>query len=107
MTSEKVTHLTDSNFDEQIKSGVALVDFWAEWCAPCIALGPTIDQLADTYDGKVKVSKVDVDSNLEVPARFGIRSIPTVMLFKDGEAVGAVTGNAPHQIEELVQQHVN
>ncbi|MBF0278404.1 MAG: thioredoxin [SAR324 cluster bacterium] len=107
MASEKVHHLTDSNFDDQIKSGMSLVDFWAEWCAPCVALGPTIDRLAETYDGKVKVNKVDIDKNQALPARYGIRSIPTVMLFKDGEALGVVTGNDPNQIEKMVQQHVN
>ena len=106
MASEKVTHLNDTNFDEQVQSGLALVDFWASWCAPCVALAPTIDKLAEDYEGKVKVSKVDVDSNHAISARFGIRSIPTVILFQDGEPLGAVTGNDPHQIESLVEEHV-
>ena len=104
MSSEKVVHLTDSNFDEEIKSGFALVDFWAEWCGPCLALAPTIEQMADGYDGQLKVCKVDVDNNQSISARFGIRGIPTVILFKDGEQADMFTGNSPQKIKEMVDR---
>lgn len=87
MASQTVIELTDSNFEsEVINSDIpVLVDFWAEWCQPCRMLAPTIDELAEEYAGKVKVGKVDTDSNREVSVKYGISAIPTVMLFKNGE----------------------
>ena len=105
MASEKVVHLTDTNFDETVKTGLVLVDFWAEWCGPCKALAPTIDQLAETH-AALKVGKVDVDANQSVPARYGIRGIPTVILFKDGEQIDTFTGNSPEKIKEMVERAV-
>jgi thioredoxin 1 len=86
--------LTDSNFDaEVIKSTQpVLVDFWAEWCGPCKMLGPTIDAIAKEYAGKVKVGKVNVDDNPGVSSRFGIRSIPTLIIFKNGNIIEQVIG---------------
>lgn len=107
MASEKVLHLNDNNFDQAIQSGLTLVDFWASWCGPCLALAPTIDKLADTYNGQVKVSKVDVDENMVTPAKFGIRGIPTIILFKDGKPVDQFVGNGPQQIENMVKRHLN
>ncbi len=106
MAADKVIHLTDANFDEEIKSGLALVDFWAEWCGPCLALGPTIDEMATTYDGQVKVCKVNVDNNQAISARYGIRGIPTVMLFKNGEQADMFTGNSPQKIKEMVDRAI-
>lgn len=87
MASQTVVELTDSNFEaEVVNSDVpVLVDFWAEWCQPCRMLAPTIDELADEYDGKVKVGKLDTDSNRDVSVKYGISAIPTVLLFKNGE----------------------
>ena len=87
MASEGVFEFTDSNFQSEVLDSdqPVLVDFWAEWCQPCKMLSPTIDELASDYDGRVKVGKVDTDSNREVSVQFGISSIPTVMLFKGGE----------------------
>ena len=102
MASDKVRHLTDSSFDEGIANGYVLVDFWAAWCQPCLALAPAIDEIAETYDGQVQVCKVDVDSAQDVPARFGIRGIPTVILFKDGQQVDMFTGNSPQKVQEMV-----
>jgi thioredoxin 1 len=87
-------HLTKNNFDEKIKSGVALVDFWAQWCGPCRMAGPVIDELAEEYKDKLAVAKVDVDSEPEVAEKFGVMSIPTVILFKDGQEVGRQIGFA-------------
>lgn len=89
MAGAATIQFTDSNFQsEAMQAGVpVLVDFWAEWCGPCRALGPTIDQLANEYQGKAKVGKVDVDSNQQLALQFGIQSIPTVVLMKNGQIV--------------------
>ena len=112
MSSENVLHVTDDSFDRDViqADGPVLVDFWAEWCAPCRMLGPTIDQLADEYAGRVKIAKVDVDTNHQVAARLGISSIPTVILFDRGDAVRRWVGVSPKQayaeaLEEIVTQH--
>jgi len=88
---------TDANFDaEVLKSKTpVLVDFWAEWCGPCRMLGPTIEELAKEYAGKVKVGKVNVDENPGIASKFGIRSIPTVMIFKDGTVFEQMVGVQP------------
>lgn len=94
MASEKVQTFTDGNFDDSTKSGVVLVDFWAEWCGPCRRLAPTVDQLASDFDGRATVGKVDVDANPNVAARFQIRGIPTLLIFKNGELADTVVGMA-------------
>ncbi|HEC24840.1 MAG TPA: thioredoxin [bacterium] len=97
MASEKVLAFTDSNFDtEVLKSDKpVLVDFWAVWCAPCRAVAPIIEEMASDYDGKIKVGKVNVDENRVVPGKYGIRGIPTVILFNDGKVVDQIVGAAP------------
>jgi len=97
MASEAVKEFTDDNFEaEVVKNDTpVLVDFWAEWCMPCRMLGPTIDELAKDYDGKVKVGKVDTDANREVSMQYGISAIPTVILFKGGEVVHKFFGLTP------------
>ena len=94
MAGDNVVHVTDSNFDQEVlKSDLpTLVDFWAPWCGPCKAIGPVIDELADTYSGKVKITKMNVDEIPETPGKFGIRAIPTLIFFKDGEVADQVTG---------------
>jgi thioredoxin 1 len=89
--------LTEANFDtEVLESGVpVLVDFWAPWCGPCVAIGPVIEQLAEEFEGKVKVGKVNVDENPIVAYRFGIRSIPTVLFFAGGQVVDQQVGLMP------------
>ncbi len=86
--------LTVQDFDEKVKGGLALVDFWAEWCTPCKMAGPVIEDLAEEYAGKVLVGKVDVDAEPEVAGKYGVMSIPTVILFKDGVEVGRQVGFA-------------
>jgi len=88
---------TDANFDKEVIKSTepVLVDFWAEWCGPCKMLGPTIEELAKEYAGKVKIGKVNVDENPGISSRFGIRSIPTLYLFKNGEIVGQMVGAQP------------
>ncbi len=94
MASENVKELTDQNFeDEVLKSSVpVLVDFWAEWCMPCRMLAPTIEKIAKDYNGKVKVGKIDTDSNRDTSMKYGISSIPTVILFKDGQVAQKFVG---------------
>jgi len=84
----KALVLTDANFDETIKSDKpVLVDFWAEWCGPCKMIGPAVEELAGDYEGKAVIGKLNVDENPEVTARFGVRSIPTLLVFKNGQIV--------------------
>jgi len=86
MSSSQIHHVTDDTFEpEVLKSDIpVLVDYWAEWCGPCKMIAPILDQVAAEYDGRLKVAKVNVDENQAVPAKFGIRGIPTLMLFKNG-----------------------
>ncbi len=90
----KYIELTKDNFDETIGSGVALVDFWAPWCGPCRMIAPVIEELAEDYEGKAKICKVNTDEQQEIAVKFGIRSIPTILFFKDGEIVDQMVGAA-------------
>ncbi len=92
--SDNIVHVTEATFDEEVLGAdhPVLVDFWAEWCSPCKMIAPILDELATEYLGKVKICKIDVDANQGVPEKFGIRGIPTLMLFKDGNAVDTKVG---------------
>lgn len=95
----KAVEITDKNFEEIINSdSPVLVDFWAEWCGPCKMIAPVVEELASEYDGKAVIGKVDVDSNPEVSAKFGIRSIPTLLVFKKGEVVDKQIGAVPKNV---------
>ncbi len=88
---------TDGNFDQEVlKSDIpVLVDFWAEWCGPCRMVGPIVEEIARDMEGKVSVGKLNVDENPEIPSKYGIRSIPTLMIFKNGELVDKIVGAVP------------
>ena len=109
MASDKVIHITDNTFDEQVikGKGLILVDFWAEWCGPCRMVAPILEELAVEYEGRITVTKLNVDGNQGTAARFGIRSIPTILFFKDGSQVDQVIGALPKSaFKTKVQQNV-
>ena len=106
MASEKVSQLNDADFDATIKPAQpTLVDFWAPWCGPCKAIGPVVEELSDEYEGKVTIAKMNVDDNPVTPGKFGIRAIPTLIIFKDGEVVDQITGAVgKSQLIELIDK---
>lgn len=101
--------LSESNFKQEVLESdkPVLVDFWAGWCAPCNMIAPAVAEIADDYDGKIKVGKVDVDANQQIAANYGLRSIPTLLLFKDGKVVESSVGVIPkQQITQLIDRHL-
>ncbi len=102
--------LTDNSFEDEVTKSdkPVLVDFWAEWCGPCRMVSPIVDELAGEYEGKLKVGKVDVDSNPETSMKYGIRSIPTLLIFKNGEVVDQIVGAVPKaQLKKQVDAQLN
>ena len=101
--------VTDATFEAEVEkhSGLAVVDFWATWCGPCRMIAPVLDQLAVEYEGRVKITKLDVDQNIRTSSRFNVRSIPLLLFFKDGKVVDQIVGAVPKAaIESKFQQHV-
>jgi thioredoxin 1 len=109
MANDLIKKLTDASFEADVlkSSGFVLVDFWAEWCGPCKQIAPFLDVLATEYEGKLQIGKLDVDANNETPARYGVRGIPTLILFKDGEVVATKVGAlAKAQLNAFVEAHL-
>ncbi len=107
--SENITHVTDDSFDQEVlnASGPVLVDYWAEWCGPCKMIGPIVEEIAEEYGDRLKVTKLDIDINNKTPRQYGIRGIPTLMIFQDGKVqatkVGALTkGQLKAFVDEVV-----
>ncbi len=94
MASELIKHVTDATFEVDVLQSAQpiLVDYWAEWCGPCKMIAPILDEVSSSYEGKLQVAKMNVDENRDIPAKFGIRGIPTLMLFKDGQLAATKVG---------------
>lgn len=108
--SAKPVVVTDATFGDEVEKhkGLALVDFWAAWCGPCHMVAPIVEQLAGEYDGRVKVAKLDVDANQSTMMRFNVRSIPSILFFKDGRHVDTIVGAYPKKVlVEKIQQHLS
>ncbi len=103
MSGNGIVELTDANFDQQVLQSPqpVMVDFWAAWCGPCKALAPIVDEVATVYSGRVKVGKMDVDRNAATPMRYGVRGIPTLLIFKGGKVAEQIVGYVP---KERIQQ---
>ncbi|WAA11621.1 thioredoxin [Fervidibacillus halotolerans] len=102
-----ITHLTDETFAQETSKGLVLTDFWAAWCGPCRMIAPVLEEIDAEIGDKVKITKLDVDHNQETAAKYGVMSIPTLILFKDGEIVDKVIGYRPKEaLVEVIQKHL-
>ncbi|OFZ75296.1 MAG: thioredoxin [Bdellovibrionales bacterium RIFOXYD1_FULL_44_7] len=110
MASENVKATTDSSFETDVLRSdcLTLVDFWAEWCGPCRMLAPTLDALAKEFEGKVKILKINVDENPQIPTQYHVRGIPTVLMFQGGQIVDQLVGNQPKDaFADTIQKHLS
>ncbi len=109
MSSDLIKHVSDASFDSDVlkTDGPVLVDYWAEWCGPCKMIAPILDDLSSEYNGKLQIAKMNVDENSETPAKYGIRGIPTLMLFKNGAVVSTKVGAlSKSQLAAFIDSHL-
>jgi thioredoxin 1 len=109
MASDLIKHITDASFEADVLQAdkPVLVDFWAEWCGPCKMIAPALDELAGTYNGKLQITKLNVDENRDIPAKFGIRGIPTLMIFNKGQLAATKVGAlSKAQLQAFVDQTI-
>ncbi len=107
--SDSIFAVNDADFQAKVleADGVVLVDFWAEWCGPCKMIAPVLDQLAEEFEGKLTIAKMDVDANQQTPLKYGVRGIPTLILFKGGDIAGTKVGAASKaQLAAFVEEHI-
>jgi thioredoxin 1 len=109
MSSELIKHVTDASFGTEVLQSdkPVLVDYWAEWCGPCKMIAPMLDELSKTYEGRLQIAKLNVDENREMPAQYGIRGIPTLQLWKNGELVRSLVGAKPKaELAAFIDAHL-
>ncbi|MFD2705242.1 MULTISPECIES: thioredoxin [Salibacterium] len=103
-----IVNVSDQDFTEQTSEGVVLADFWADWCGPCKMIAPVLEEIDSEMGDQIKIAKLDVDENQETAGKFGVMSIPTLLLFKNGEVVEQITGFQPkEQLEEVLNKHLS
>ena len=102
-----IVHVSDQDFSQQISEGVVLTDFWAPWCGPCKMIAPVLEEINEEIGDNVKIAKLNVDENQETAGKYGVMSIPTLMIFKDGEMVEQIVGFQPKdQLQSLLEKHM-
>lgn len=109
MSSDLIKHVSDASFDSDVlkSDGPVLVDYWAEWCGPCKMIAPILDEISGEYEGKLKIAKMNVDENTDTPAKYGIRGIPTLMLFKNGAVVATKVGAlSKSQLASFIESNI-
>ena len=105
MAKNGVDELSEKQFDDRIKNGIVIIDFWASWCMPCLMMAPVVEELSEKFKGKIEFAKLDVDENQKLSQKFKVMSIPTLVVFKEGKEIGRIIGSMPAEvIEEKIKK---